>query len=153
MSRTGFALALGPASAMLQVFSKTQDFGALSSQHSEIISMTEAVRSVYHLRMLLQDLGYAQGTPTPLWEDNVGCIAFANGSCPLEKTKHITNRDRYCREAVREGIMVPRKIGTKVNPVNGLTKEVSRDEQEQMRLFLQKGKLFAARAILFFGGD
>jgi hypothetical protein len=70
--------------------------------------------------MLLEDMGYAQSGPTPVWEDNVGCIAFAKGTCPLEKTKHIANKDRYCREATSEGIIAPMKIGTKDNPVNAV---------------------------------
>jgi hypothetical protein len=79
----------------------------------------------------------------------VGAIAFSNATSPLEKTKHVANRDRYCREAVREGIVVTKKIGTLVNPVNGLTKEVSRDEQENMRKFLQQGRLFVPRATAY----
>ena len=150
-SRTGFAVCLGSQAAMIIAYSKLQSYATLSSQHAEIVAMTEAVRAVRHVRMLLEDMGFPQREPTPVWEDNVGCIAFANGTCPLEKTKHVENRDRYCREAVRQGIMLPCKIGTKINPVNGLTKEVSRDEQEQMRLFLQRGKLFAARASIYFG--
>jgi len=78
--------------------------------------------------MLLEDMGIPQVNPNPVWEDNVGAIAFSSGTSPLEKTKHVANRDRYCREAVRDGVIV-RKIATLLNPVNGLTKEVSRDEQ------------------------
>lgn len=144
-SRTGFALALGANSGVVQSYSKVQSYAALSSQHSEIIAMTEAARAVRHVRMLLEDMGYEQTEPTPVHEDNVGTLAFAKGTCPLEKTKHIANRDRYCREAVNEGIIAPLKIGTKVNPVDGLTKTVGRNEQESLREFLQSGKLLLAK--------
>ena len=110
--------------------------------------MTEAVRAVRHVRMLLEDMGYAQEEPTPVWEDNVGCIAFANGTCPLEKTKHIANRDRYCREAVSEGIIVPAKIDTRVNPVDGLTKTMGGPAQERLRLFLQSGQHIMAKRVI-----
>jgi len=94
-------------------------------------------------------MGIPQVNPTPVWEDNVGAIAFSSRTSPLEKTKHVANRDRYCREAVRDGVIVPRKIATLLNPVNGLTKEVSRDEQENMRKFLQRGRAFVPRARAF----
>ena len=66
-SRTGFALALGADSGVIQMYSKVQTYAALSSQHSEIIAMTEAVRAVRHARMLLSDMGYEQMGPTPVW--------------------------------------------------------------------------------------
>jgi len=149
-SRTGFAIALGANSGVVQMYSKVQSYAALSSQHAEIIALTEAVRAVRHVRMLLEDMGYEQTVPTPVHEDNVGALAFSKGTCPLEKTKHIANRDRFCREAVREGIVAPLKIGTKDNPVNGLTKVVGPAEQEALRLFLHHGHLFAKRAVCVY---
>ena len=92
-------------------------------------------------------MGFAQTGPTPVWEDNVGTIAFAKGTCPLEKTEHIDNRDRYCREAVSERVIAPLKIGTKNNPVNGLTKKVGLAEQEALRRFLHRGHLLAKSAV------
>ena len=148
-SRTGYAICVGSDAAMVVSHSKVQTYATLSSQHAEIVALTEAVRAVRHVRMLLEDMGIPQLSPTPVWEDNVGAIAFSNATSPLEKTKHVANRDRYCREAVREGIVVTKKIGTLVNPVNGLTKEVSRDEQENMRKFLQQGRLFVPRATAY----
>jgi len=137
---------------MVAVYSKVQSFATLSSQHAEIVALTEAVRMVRHVRMLLEDMGFPQTVLTPVWEDNVGCIAFANGTSLLGKTNHIENRDRYCRDAVAQGIVVPQKIGTHINPVNALTKEVSRDDQEALRLFLQKGRVFGMCARVFLGG-
>jgi len=148
-SRTGYAICVGSDAAMVVSYTKVQSYATLSSQHAEIVALTEAIRGVRHVRMLLEDMGIPQLAPTPVWEDNVGAIAFANGTSPLEKTKHVANRDRYCRDAVREGVVIPKKIGTLVNPVNGLTKEVSRDDQERTRKFLQQGRLFVPRAVAF----
>jgi len=148
-SRTGYAICVGSGAAMVVSYTKVQSYATLSSQHAEIVALTEAVRGVRHVRMLLEDMGIPQLAPTPVWEDNVGAIAFANGTSPLEKTKHVSNRDRYCRDAVREGVVVPKKIGTLVNPVNGLTKEVSRDDQERTRKFLQQGRLFVPKATAY----
>ena len=142
-SRTGFVLSLGPESGAVQCYSKAQAYAALSSQHSEIIALTESVRSVLHVRMLLEDLGHPMIGPTPVWEDNVGCIAFANGTCPLAKTKHIANRDRFVREVVRDGLVAPQKVLTTLNPANGLTKEVGRAEQMLLSKFLLQGVAFA----------
>ena len=50
---------------------------------------------------------------------------------------------------MRDGVIVPRKIATLLNSANGLTKEVSRDEQENMRKFLQRGRAFVPRARAF----
>jgi hypothetical protein len=144
-SRTGFALVVGENTAVVQAYTKVQQYSTLSSQHSEIVALTEAVRAVYHVRMLLHDMGYSQLVATKVHEDNVGAISFTRGTCPLERTKHIANRDRYCREAYRDGVIQPVKIGTKVNPVNALTKEVGRAEQDALRRFLLQGKLFTQR--------
>ena len=144
-SRTGFALNLGPNSGAVQCYSKVQDYATLSSQHSEIVAMTEAARSVVHIRMLLDDLGYPMLGPTPVWEDNVGCIAFAKDTCPLAKTKHIVNRDRFVRELVRDNLVEPKKVLTTRNPANGLTKEVGRAEQTALARFLLRGVGFARR--------
>jgi len=90
-SRTGFAVSVGPRAAMVAVYSKVQSFATLSSQHAENVALTEAVRMVRHVRMLLEDMGFPQKVPTPVWEDNFGCIAFANGTSPLGKTKQVAH--------------------------------------------------------------
>jgi len=72
--------------------------------------------------------------------DNAACIAFANSTAPLEKTKHITNRDRFVRKAVNTKQVKTMKIHTKKQPVDGLTKAIGGDEFKRMRLFLQRGR-------------
>ena len=143
ISRTGYAIAVGTNSAMVQAYSKAQQYGTLSSQEAEIVATTEAVKSVLHVRYILADMGLPQTEATPLHEDNVGCIAFANATAPLERTKHIANRNRFIREAVREGTVKMEKIATINQPANGLTKAVPAREFDKMRLFLQRGQLLA----------
>jgi len=145
VSRTGFATNLGNNSAAIMAYSKAQIYATLSSQHSEIAALTEAVRSVLHLRMLLEDMGHEQEEPTDIWEDNTACIAFANSTAPLEKTKHIANRDRFVREAVNTKQI--RKIHTKDQPVDGLTKAIGGDEFRKIRLFLQRRRTTKAENI------
>jgi hypothetical protein len=140
VSRTGYAINIGANSAAVMAYSKAQIYATLSSQHSEIVALTEAVRSVLHLRMLLEDMGYKQEEPTEIHEDNAACIAFANSTAPLEKTKHIANRDRFVREAVNAKQVKIVKIHTKMQPVDGLTKVIGGDEFKKMRLFLQRGR-------------
>jgi len=140
VSRTGYALNVGTDLAAVMAYSKAQIYATLSSQHSEIVALTEAVRSVLHLRMLLEDMGYTQTEPTVIHEDNAACIAFANSTAPLEKTKHIANRDRFVREAVNTKQVKIMKIHTKKQPVDGLTKAIGGDEFKRMRLFLQRGR-------------
>ena len=107
------------------------------------MATTEAVRSVLHVRYILADMGLPQTEATPLHEDNVGCIAFANSTAPLERTKHIANRNRFIREATRAGEVRMQKIATINQPANGLTKAVPAQEFDKMRLFLQRGQLLA----------
>jgi len=142
-SRTGYAIAVNTNSAMVQAYSKAQQYGTLSSQEAEIVATTEAVRSVLHVRYILADMGLPQTEATPLHEDNVGCIAFANSTAPLERTKHIANRNRFIREATRAGEVRMQKIATINQPANGLTKAVPAQEFDKMRLFLQRGQLLA----------
>jgi len=145
-SRSGYAISIGANSAMVQAYSKAQQYGTLSSQNAEIVSATEAVRSVLHVRYILTDMGYPQTEASPMFEDNAGCISFANSRAPLERTKHIGNRDRFIREVVRAGEVKMEKIATAHHPANGLTKAVGWKEFESMRLFLHRGQLIAKSA-------
>jgi len=50
-SRTGFAICVGADATMVVAYTKIQSYATLSSQHAEIVALTEAVRAMQYVRM------------------------------------------------------------------------------------------------------
>ena len=131
MSRTGYCLTLGNSTrdpvnlgtGILSAFSKVQTLAALSSTQAEIIALSECLREVMHLRMLLEELGLPQ-QPTPVYEDNAGAISFAEARPDVARSKHILIKDRFCVEAVEMGWISMVKIDTSVNCADMFTKHL-----------------------------
>ena len=121
-SRTGFCCSLGTTNAMFFSFSKAQTLASLSTQQSEIIALSECVRTVRYFQMLLDELGYPQADRTPIYEDNAATISFAHGRGDNTKTRHIGVKDRYAREAQSHGYINVVKIATDDHVADLLTK-------------------------------
>ncbi len=68
-------------------------------------------------------LGFPQTGPTVVFADNETCIAWSEGSIGgSERAKHLDLRVHFLREAVEAGHIVLRKIDTKLNCSDLLTK-------------------------------
>ena len=71
----------------------------------------------------MADLGYPQTEPTPVFADNETCIAWSEGSVGgSERAKHIDLRVHFVHEARTAGHLVLRKLDSKVNAADILTK-------------------------------
>ena len=100
-STTGYIFMLSGGS--ISWTSKLQPTVALSSTEAEYTVVSAAVQEAVFLRRLLGDLGFAQGDPTTIFEDNQGCIYTSENSGLQQRTKHIDLRHHFIRERVESG--------------------------------------------------
>ena len=81
------------------------------------------VQEVIYLSKFLANLGYPQTEPTPVFADNETCIAWSEGSVGgSERAKHIDLRVHFVHEARTAGHLELRKLDSKVNAADILTK-------------------------------
>ena len=69
--------------------SKTQSINALSYTESDIIAAVTASKTDRFLRYFLQELGFPQYSPNPIYEDNDPTIDIVNSIIPTKRTFYI----------------------------------------------------------------
>ena len=120
-STTGyvFQLAGGPISWK----SKVQPTVALSSSEAEYMAAGSATQEALWLRTILMELNFPQEGPTPIYEDNQGCIAMTltNGG-HHSRTKHIDIKHHFIRNCVEDQTVILVWISTKQMIADILTK-------------------------------
>ena len=79
---------------------------ALSTAEAEYYSASAAATEVIYLRNLLENMGFAQKSPTQVYEDNTACIEWGNHVIGGRKrAKHIDIRKHFAHEVVQNGQM------------------------------------------------
>mmetsp|Transcript_61225 Transcript_61225/g.126463 ORF Transcript_61225/g.126463 Transcript_61225/m.126463 type:complete len:1000 (-) Transcript_61225:457-3456(-) len=119
-----------------------QQVVALSSAEAEYYAASVAGTDVTYLRRLLSDLGYAQGAPTILYEDNMACIYMSCSSAMYHKARHIDTRVYHLRELCRRGEMKLEKVASEFQAADSLTKSTPRP------LFVAHRDVFMGRTAL-----
>ncbi|GMF58098.1 unnamed protein product [Phytophthora fragariaefolia] len=76
---------------------------ALSSTEAEYIALSECVKEVVWMRLLLKDLGSEQTGGTVVYEDSQGAMALAMNVGYQSRTKHIDIRYHFICEKVATG--------------------------------------------------
>ena len=99
-----------------------------SSTESEYVGMFHAVCEIPSLRNMMEEMGYAQHSPTIIHEDNEGSIKIAKNPRCHDRLKHIDLKYHLTRDAVENGKIVIRKIGTSDQIADILTKSLSKHE-------------------------
>lgn len=106
--------------------SKQQAVVALSTCEAEYIACSHAACEVMWLRNLLQELGYPQKDPTPLYCDNNGTVDFTHDPHGHTRMKHIDIRAHFIRNQVNKGLIDVIRISGKENPADVFTKPLAR---------------------------
>ncbi len=76
-----------------------------------------------YLRRLLEQLGFAQQSPTPVYEDNTACIEWGNNIIGgRERAKHIDIRKHFAHEVIQNGEMRLVRVPTSSQLADILTK-------------------------------
>lgn len=100
-SISGYALMLGDT--VVSWYSHTQPIVALSTAEAEYVALTDLAKEVVWMKLLLDELGYPQGTVV-LREDNQAAIKIAKNPQDHKRTKHIDVRYHYIREQLQNEV-------------------------------------------------
>ena len=89
----------------------------------QFIAAGSVVQEVIFLRRLLSELRFPQQTSTPIFADNETCIRWSQGAVGgSERAKHIDLRRHFVHAASDQGILQLRKVDSKLNSSDILTK-------------------------------
>ena len=104
--------------------SRESDTISRSSCESEIYAADEGTKSILTIRHLLQDLNMEDGfMPTPLYNDNRGCVDWTKGCTVSRKLRHVNMRNLGVRLAQKNQEIDMKHIPGKRNIADILTKE------------------------------
>lgn len=107
--------------------SRKQSCVATSTTHAEYMSLTTANRETMWFRQLLEDIGYPQDRPTPVFEDNLGCILLSENHGTTKQSKHFDIAYHFNREAIDRKITELIHVPSIDQLADGLTKPMPRD--------------------------
>ena len=100
--------------------------------------MSEAARDVRWIRWFLDELGFPQPKPTPLYADNSSAILNAEDPTRrTQKTKHIRIRDFFIRECVAAKEILVVKVNTDDLSADANTKPLGGQKFTAFRSILQ----------------
>ncbi|XP_016649661.1 PREDICTED: uncharacterized protein LOC107881097 [Prunus mume] len=74
---------------------------ALSTAEAEYVSAAEATSQAKWLRFVLEDFGEEQVEGTPILCDNTSALAMARNPVHHQKTRHISRKFHFIREAIQ----------------------------------------------------
>jgi hypothetical protein len=97
-SHFGITLHLGDSTGAVHSISKKARVMAVSSTEAEYLALFEASKLVAWARQFMDELGYPQLLPTPIFEDNKSTIHIVHNGNDKGKTKHIDVRYHYIQE-------------------------------------------------------
>ncbi len=64
------------------------------------------IQEIIYIRRLLEKLGFSQNEPTPVYEDNLTCIRWANGAVGgTDRAKHIDLREHFIHSTLEKKII------------------------------------------------
>ena len=114
---------------------KQQSVVALSSTEAEYIGITHAAKEAIWLRSLLADLVHPDFArhAVRLYSDNKGAMDLAHNNAFHARTKHISIRYHFIREAVEKGDVELGYRRTEDMPADIFTKPVARTRLEHLR--------------------
>ena len=107
--------------------SKLQKVVSLKTMEAKYIVPTEASKEMIWLQRFMEELGKKQEN-NRLYCDSQSAIHLAKNSAFHSKTKHIQLRYHFIRSALEDGQLKMEKIHTSQNPVDMLTKGVTREK-------------------------
>jgi len=121
-SRLGGCLFLGDDSGAIQSFSRNDSTISHSSCEAEIKAIDLVIKSVLHVRDLLDFLGEKQEENTIIYTDSKSSIDLLSTLKSHGNTNHINLRIHFIRETINNNKISLRFIGGTENPADGLTK-------------------------------
>ena len=129
-SRTGYVILVG--GDPIAWLSKRQSKVALSSNDAEILAANEALREAMSIYNTRRELGIPEPLPFEVFEDNAQTILAAQRGLSGPRTKHLPLEEHYLNELEAKGIAKFRKVGTKGQLGDVLTKYLPKDQADTL---------------------
>jgi hypothetical protein len=120
-SRTGYVVLIN--GGVVEWRSTLQHSVATSTCEAEFYAICEAVKEILWLANFLTEMGIPFSKPV-VYCDNNGAIELAKHEIFNNRSKHISIKLAFVREAWKEGVFEIRKVGTVDNRSDILTKSV-----------------------------
>jgi hypothetical protein len=124
-SHTGYCLSLGTSNSFFHSKSRKQKLTATSSTHAECRALYDLTLNVIYIANLLDEVGRPLKLPVRIYEDNQPIIDLATNEIgKVGNSKHFLMLVAFIREQVALGLISLKKIATRENISNVLTKAV-----------------------------
>ena len=123
-STGGYVVKIG--SGAVSWSSKLQPLVALSTTEAEHISAVEAGKEILWMRQFMGELGYDISGPSLLRMDNQSAIAVSKNPEHHSKTKYLSLRLFWLRDAVQDGLIALTFVGTQEMAADIFTKALDR---------------------------
>jgi hypothetical protein len=114
--------------------SRKQKSVALSSMEAEYMALADAIKEVMYIRSLLHELSIDIDEPTTIWEDNNACLELTRNPEHHERAKHIDIRYHFIRDVINKGEMEVKRVDTKDQVADGLTKSLNTKRFMELRM-------------------
>ena len=100
----------------------------LSTTEAEHHALSETIKQIVYIREVLADKGSEQTVPTPLGEDNEGCLHRAVGNRhAFDRTRHMAARPLWVIQGVKNKICEIKKFPTLKMLADFMTKPQTKD--------------------------
>ena len=139
-SVTGAVTMIGDAGP-IHAKSTKQSIVTKSSTQAELVATSDSANQPFHVRRFIIEQGHDCG-PVTLYQDNLSTMhLIERGRAASEKTRHISIRYFWIKQAVEDGEVVIEKLDTKLMPANILTKPLQGEQFKQERRMLTNWEL------------
>ena len=133
-SRTGFVIFIN--SAPIFWFSKKQGSCEVSTFGSEFVAMRQCCEYIRGFRYKLRMMGIPVNNPAIIYGDNQSVLWNTSVPDSTLKKKTAAVAYNYCREGVSRNEWVTNYTSSKTNPGDIMTKSVTQDRKEKIRMLL-----------------
>ena len=124
-STTGYVFVVG--GTMVSWISKLKKVVSLSTMEVEYVASIDASKEMIWLHRFMEELGKKQEN-SKLYSDSQSAIHLAKNSTFHSRTKHIQLKYHFIRFVLDEEMLELEKIHTSQNPVDMLTKGVTKEK-------------------------
>jgi hypothetical protein len=103
---------------------------ALSTTQAELLATTDATKQLEWAQHLVHGIGITDdkiANPTTIYNDNNVAVILSKHDHNHKVTKHFGMRIGYIREKVNDGMVLIKKVGTKDNVADILTKPLTKE--------------------------
>jgi len=121
--------------------SKAQPVVSLSTLQSELNASVDATQDIAWFRGILEELGFPQYHPTPLYTDSRSLVALAtNYSGNHKRIRHFVTKVNFMVQQVQDAMIDLIHIAGEEMPTDIFTKALASDRHEKLTTYITRGK-------------